>query len=39
LVKGEIFGVLVKGEIFGVLVKGEVFGVFFGLSLNPPGPL
>jgi hypothetical protein len=21
------------------LVKGEIFGVFFGLSLNPPGPL
>jgi hypothetical protein len=30
---------LQKGEIFGVLRKGEIFGVFFGLSLNPPGPL
>jgi hypothetical protein len=30
---------LVKGEIFEVLQKGEIFGVFFGLSVNPPGPL
>jgi hypothetical protein len=28
-----------KGGGVRGLIKGEIFGVFFGLSVNPPGPL